>query len=74
MSQLVFYLFNIGMTHLIYHSFNKNEGGFKTYVTFSIELFVRIVHGYSVAAVGKSYLINGAGFMDLFSEKDIVKL
>ena len=75
MSQLVFYLFNICMTYLIDHSFNKNKGGSKTHVTFSIELFVRIVHGFqTVAVVGKSYLINVAGFMDPFSEKDIVKI
>ena len=55
------------MTQLIYHLFNKNEGRFKTHNTFLMETFVTIV-------VAKSYLIAGAGFMDLFSEKYIVKI
>ena len=42
-SQLLFYLFNIGMTQLIYDLFHKNGGGFKTHITFSMELFVTIV-------------------------------
>ena len=40
-----------------------------------MELFLTIVHGFlTVAIVAKSYLITGAGFMDLFSEKGIVKI
>ena len=75
MSQLVFYLFNIGMTQLIYHLFNKNGGGVKTHITFLMELFVAIVHAFlTVAVVAKNYLIAGAGFMNLFSEKYIVKI
>ena len=39
------------------------------------ELFVIIVHNFqAVAIVAKSYLDDGAGFMDLFPEKDIVKI
>ena len=75
MSRLVFYLFKIGMTQLIYHLFNKNEGGFKTHFTFSMELFMTLPHGFQmVNVVAKSYLIDGARFIDLFSEKDIVKI
>ena len=75
MSQLVFYLFNIGMTQLIYHLFNKNGGGFKTHTTSLMELFVAIAHGFlTVAVVAKNYLIAGAGLMNLFSEKYIVKI
>ena len=74
-SQLVFYLFDIGMTQFIYHLFNKNGGRFKTHVTFSMELFARIVHGFrAVAVVAKGCLVDGAGFMDAFPEKDIVKI
>ena len=63
------------MTQLIYHLFNKNEGRFKTHNTFLMETFVTIVHSFlTVAVVAKSYLIAGAGFMDLFSEKYIVKI
>ena len=63
------------MTQSIYHLFNKNGGGFKTQVTFLMELFVTIVHGFQMVTVlSKNYLINGAGFMDPFSEKDIVKI
>ena len=44
-------------------------------MTFSLELFVTIVHGFrAVAVVGKSYLVDGAGFMDPLPEKDIVKI
>ena len=74
-SQLAFYLLNIGMMQLIYHLFDKNAGGFKTHVTFLMELFVTIVLGFqTVAVVSKSYLVDGAGFMDPFPEKDIVKI
>ena len=63
------------MTKLIYHLLNKNGGGFKTHITFSMEIFSAIVRGFlTVTVVAKSYLIAGAGFMDLFSEKDIVKI
>ena len=61
------------MTQLIYNLFNKNGGGLKTHITFSMEILVTIVHSFlTVAVVAKSYLIPGAGFMELFSEKDIV--
>ena len=74
-SQLVFYLFKIDMTQLIYHLFNKNGGGFKTHVTFSTELFVTIVHGFqTVTVVAKSYLIDGERFIVPIFEKDIVKI
>ena len=69
-SQLVFYLFNVGMTQLIHHLFNKNGGRFKSHITFLMELSVTIVHGFqAVAVVAKSYLIAGAGFMDPLSYK-----
>ena len=59
-SQLVFNLFKIGITQLIYHLFNKNGGGFKTHLTFLMELFVTIAHGFqAVTVVAKSYLIDG---------------
>ena len=62
------------MTQLIYHLFNKKGGGFKTHVTISVELFVIIVHRFqAVAFVSKSYLVDEAGFMHPFSEKNIVK-
>ena len=62
------------MTQLIYHLFIKNGKGFKTHVTFSIELFMTIAHGFqTVTVIAKSYLIDGARFIGLFSEKDIVK-
>ena len=62
------------MTQLIYYLLNKNKGVFKTYVKFSMELFVKINHGFQTVTVfAKSYLIDGAGFMYPFSEKDIVK-
>ena len=51
----------------------KKGGGFKTHVTFSMELFVTIVDSFwVVAVVEKSYLVDGAGFMDPFPEKYIV--
>ena len=63
------------MTQLIYHLFNKNGGGFKTHVTFSMELFVAIVNGFpAVSVITKSYLVDGAGFRDPFPERDIVKI
>ena len=63
------------MTQLIYHLFNKNGGRFKTHITFSRELSVTIIHGFgAVTVVAKSYLVDGAGFMDPFPEKDIVKI
>ena len=74
-SQLVFDSFKIGMTQLVYHLFNKTGGDFKTHVTFSMELFVTIAHGFqTVTVVAKSYLIDGARFIGPFSEKDIVKI
>ena len=63
------------MTQLIYHLFNKNGGGFKTHVTFSMKLFVTIAHGFQTVTVfAQSYLINGTRFIGPFSEKDIVKI
>ena len=60
---------------LIYHLFNKNGEGFKTHVTFSMELFMTIAHGFqAVTVVAKSYLIDGTRFIDPFFEKDIVKI
>ena len=74
-SQLLFYLFNIGMTQLIYDLFHKNGGGFKTHITFSMELFVTIGHGSrAVAVVAESYLVDGAGCMDQFPKKNTVKI
>ena len=74
-SQLVFYLFNRDMMQLIYHLFYKNGGGFKSRITVLMELSVTIFYGFQgVAVVAKSYLIAGAGAMDSFSEKDIVKI
>ena len=70
-----FILFNIDMTQLVDHFFNKNGGGFKTHATFSMELFVTTVYGFqAVAVVARSYLIDEARFMDPFSEKDSVKI
>ena len=63
------------MTQLMYHLFKKNGGGFKTHITFSMELFVTIIHGFqTVTVVAKTYLIDGAWFIDPFSEKDFVKI
>ena len=63
------------MMQLIYHLFNMYGSGFKTHVTFSMELFVTISHGFqTVTVVAKSYLIDGARFIGPFSEKDIVKI
>ena len=63
------------MTQLIYYLFNKNGSGFKTHVTNSMELFVTIVHGFqALPVVAESNLVDGAGFKDPFSEKDIVKI
>ena len=68
-------VFDIGMTQLIYQLFNKNGGGFKIHIAFSMGLFMKIAHGFqTVTVVGKSYLIDGARFIGPFSEKDIVKI
>ena len=73
-SQLVFYLFNIGMTQLIHHLFNKNGGGLKFHIAFSMEIFVTIVYGFlTVAVVVKSYLIAGVVFMDLFLKNMLLR-
>ena len=73
-SQLVFYLFNIGMTQLIHHLFNKNGGGLKFHIAFSMEIFVTIVYGFlTVAVVVKSYLIAGVVFMDLFLKNILLR-
>ena len=40
-----------------------------------MKLFVIIVHGFwVVVVVAKSYLVDGAGFLYPFPEKDIVKI
>ena len=73
-SQLVFYLFNIGMTQLIYHLLSKNGGGFRTYVTFSMELFATIIHGFqTMTIVAKSCLIDWARFIDPFLKKILLR-
>ena len=73
MSQLVFYLFNIGMKKLVYHLFNKNGSGFRTHVTFLMELYV-IDHGFqTVTVVAKSYLIGGTEFKDPFLKKILLR-
>ena len=62
------------MTQLIYHLFSKKGGGFGTYATFLMELFATIVHGFqTVTVVAKSYLIDGAGFMDMFLKKILLR-
>ena len=52
--------------------FNKNGGGFRTHVTFSMKLFVTIVLE-TVIVAAKSYLIDEIGFMDPFLKKMLLR-
>ena len=63
------------MTQLIYHLFNKNGGGFKTHVTFSMELFVTIVYGFRAWLLSQRATWSmGQGSWIRFLKKDIFKI